>query len=268
MPDLALPRSILLDRDEEHDLAVAWRERGDAKARERLILSQLRLAEKIAREWWRVPLSLDDLAQEARAGILVAVDRFDPERGTRLSTYATQWMRAFVVQHVFAHLGQVRFGGKRAQRAVLFGYASACREVFSRGERVTDAAVAQVLGVPEADVRETIAWAAGWGVALDAEVPGHDNGVGRKRGDFFATLETAGEEDAAGESIDADAVAQALDDLKPREALVVRARYLTEPPETLAEMGKKLGLSRERVRQIEVEALEKLRKKFTRGEKR
>ena len=94
MTDLARPHSLLLSREEERNIAVAWREKGDKRARERLVLSQLRLAEGVAKQWWRPPLCEEEIVQEGRLGLLVAVDRFDPARGCRLGTYATPWVRA------------------------------------------------------------------------------------------------------------------------------------------------------------------------------
>jgi RNA polymerase sigma-32 factor len=200
--------------------------------------------------------ALDDLIQEGNLGLTIAARRFDPRRATRLATYATYWIRACMLEHVVRSHGPVRIGTTRSQRKIFFGLGRARRRLERGGEPADSERLAGELGVQREDVEAMTPRLSGRDVSLDA--PRDD---GRRPGGL-AVEEPSPEELVAGcEERDRrhEQLLEALKGLDPRERAIICARHLRGRPATLAALGRKLGISRERVRQLELRATDKLR---------
>lgn len=252
----------LLTAEEEVTLARRWREHRDEAASRRLVLSNMRAVIKIASEFSNQHAAFADLVQEGTLGLLKAVERFDPERGTRFLSYAAWWIRAFIRDYLLRTRSLVRLGTTQRQRTVYsrLGKARAvvAREGLTGEARLTR--LSELIGVDAGTVESMEARLGGYDVSLDA--PLGDEGDSANRGDF---LEDPGEgpedryEREEGEHHDRGDLAAAVDALPPREREIVERRHLAEQPETLQEVGERLGISRERVRQLEVRALKRMR---------
>ncbi|MCA0407345.1 MAG: RNA polymerase factor sigma-32 [Proteobacteria bacterium] len=255
-----------LSREEEHELALLWREKGDQAALDRLTRAHMRLVISIAARFRNYGLPANDLVQEGHVGLMEAAARFEPEREVRFSTYATWWIRASIQDFVLRNWSIVRGGTSSAQKALFFNL----RRLKMRLERRADAdpnmdveaELAGVFGVKRADISAMQARLSGPDYSLDAPVTDEDSG-GTTRGEVFADLSPLPDE-IVSEHIDSDRrhewLAGALTVLSERELRILRERRLQDEGETLEALGVKLGISKERVRQIENRALEKLKK--------
>lgn len=238
-----------LDREVERDLARRWLA-GDRRSGERLVEACLPFVVSIALEYRRWGVPLEDIIQQGNLGLLKAAKKFDPDRECRLATYAAYWIRAEIREYVVRAFRVVRLGTTKGERKALRAY---------RKTRETDpAALAAVSGLDEERVRLLLPLLAGretsleqsWGdgsSTLSERLPG----AGPSPEDLASKGELAA---AAG-----IAVADAVGHLDERERMIVRARLMQEDPPTLQELGVKLGVSKERVRQIEERARLKLR---------
>src|SRR5258706_11911237 len=149
-----IKRYPLLDRDEEHTLAVLYRDTGDRDGARRLITSNLRLVVKIAHEYKRGAGSLLDLVQEGNVGLVMALRKYDPDRGVRLSSYAVFWVRAYMLRFLLNNWHLVRIGTTPAQRKLFFNLKKEQARLESNGYRASPAALAEVMKVSESDVTE------------------------------------------------------------------------------------------------------------------
>ena len=248
-----------LSQDEERRLARLWNVSGDEKALGRLVAAHLGLVIRIALEFRHSGPSMEDLIQEGNLGLTIAARRFDPERRTRLATYATYWIRACMLEHVVRSHGPVRIGTTRSQRKIFFGLGRARRKLEREGESADSEHLASVLGVEQEDVESMTARLTGRDVSLDAP-RGFDD-----RRPVVASLaqdSPTPEEMIAGVEEDdqrRNQIFEGLKTLDTRERAIIRARHLRQRPATLACLGKKFGISRERVRQLELRAKAKLR---------
>ncbi|MBM3507248.1 MAG: RNA polymerase factor sigma-32 [Alphaproteobacteria bacterium] len=253
----------LLERDEEQALARRWRDKRDVRALHKLVEPHMRLVISIATRYRAYGLPQADLVQEGNVGLMQAAERFDPDREVRFSTYAGWWIRSAIQEYVLRNWSIVRTGTTAAQKALFFNL----RRLQARIERAgvsssTPAATAEIarqLRVPTRDVdimRERLAAtdrslnapladeaAAEWQDVLPDEGPGPEDIV-RARHDRATRSRW---------------IESALAQLSPREQTIVRERRLSESTRTLESLGNSLGISKERVRQIEQEALNKLR---------
>ena len=262
-------KAELLDAETELALAYAWRDQRDEQALHRLITAYMRLAISMASKFKRYGAPMNDLIQEASVGLMKAADKFDPDRGVRFSTYAVWWIKASIQDYVMRNWSMVRTGSTSSQKSLFFNM----RRVQARLERE---AAAEGRVIDKHEMRELI--------AIEVGVPLHDVEMmeGRLSGSDFSLNATQSVEDEGREWIDAleddgpqaaetvehthdnDTLRQwlltALSNLNDREQFIVRERKLREDPRTLESLGTELGLSKERVRQLEAAAFGKMRK--------
>jgi RNA polymerase sigma-32 factor len=257
--DQEITPALSLTADEESRLSRRWRTLEDHRALERMISSHLGLVVNIALKFRNSGPAMDDLIQEGNVGLTIAARRFDPGQGARLATYATYWIRACMMGFVVRSHGPVRLGTTRAQRKIFFGMGRARRTIERTGQRVSSEAIADALGVEEEEVESMAMRLSSRDVSLDApRNPGDD----REYGSLLSDASANSEDQVGNEQEHAHRKARLLEGfstLDPRERAILEARHMSEEPATLESLGKRLRLSRERVRQIESRAVAKLR---------
>ncbi|TVQ55374.1 MAG: RNA polymerase factor sigma-32 [Rhodobacteraceae bacterium] len=260
----------LLDAETELALARAWRDHGDEQALHRLVTAYMRLAISMAAKYRRYGASMNDLIQEAGVGLMKAASKFDPDRGVRFSTYAVWWIKASIQDYVMRNWSLVRTGSTSSQKSLFFNMrrvrAKLEREHENDGDPATAAEIrreiAEELGCPLRDVEMMEARLAGSDFSLNALQAGDE---GRE---WVETLEDEGPGPDERVSRDSDIttarkwLVDALGALTDRERMIIAARKLADEPETLESLGGKLGLSKERVRQLEAQALRKMKKRL------
>ena len=257
-------RAPLLAADHERDLARRWRDQGDERALHELITAYLRLVVAMASRFRHYGLPMSDLVQEGNVGLMQAAARFEPEREVRFSTYASWWIRSAMQDFVLRNWSIVRTGTTSAQKALFFNL----RRLRARIGDISDSAmsfesrarVAHLLGVAEHEVDNMAARLSAPDRSLNAPLTEEGDGEWQ---DMLAD-DAEGPEAAAMHNHDSIAratlVREAMGDLTDRERLIIRERKLEEEAVTLEALGERLGISKERVRQIEGSALEKLRR--------
>ncbi|NIQ96134.1 MAG: RNA polymerase sigma factor RpoH [Desulfuromonadales bacterium] len=252
-------RFALLSRREEYDLAVRYRRDGDLDAAQRLICANLRFVVKIAQEYRNYGLKTLDLIQEGNIGLMMAVKKFDPERGIRLITYAVWWIRAYIQNFIIKSWSLVKIGTTQAQKKLFFKLNQAREAIrqLTGGEDTGE--IARELNVSDSEVDE-----------MSLRMNGHDASLDRELtdGEGFTLLDTladerSNQEELLGEREEDErrrsTVSDALTVLNARERHIVEQRILNDDPLTLQEIADEYGISRERVRQLEKNALKKLR---------
>jgi RNA polymerase sigma-32 factor len=253
-----------LERDEEHELALRWRSSHDQEALNRITLAHMRLVIAMASKFRNFGLSMSDLIQEGHVGLLEAAARFDPDREVRFSTYASWWIRASMQDFVLRNWSIVRGGTSSTQKALFFNLRRLRAKLAPGNENMPahdfHRRVSDALSVPEADVALMDARLSGGDTSLNA--PLGEEGSASDRMDYLV-CDAPLPDETVGEAIDAERRAQwldtALEELNERELRIIRDRRLREDGATLEALGTRLGISKERVRQIENRALEKLR---------
>jgi RNA polymerase sigma-32 factor len=256
----------MLEREHEFELARRWRENKDEAALHEMVRSYTRLVVAVAAKFKNYNLPMGDLIQEGNIGLMEAAARFDPALENRFSTYATWWIRASIQDYILRNWSIVRGGTSSAQKALFFNLRRLRMRIAQRMEQEPGldlhAEIAAAVGVQKADVVTMEARLSGPDMSLNAPVSDDESG-GADRGDFFADTGPLPDE-LVGEAIDGERryewLQSALTVLSERELRILRERKLSEEGETLEALGSKLGISKERVRQIENRALEKLRK--------
>jgi RNA polymerase sigma-32 factor len=257
-------RFRMLEPEEENVLAARWRERGDSAAAQQLMTSHLRLVAKVAMGYRWYGLPIEDLISEGSIGLIRAVNRFDPGRGVRLSTYARWWIRASIHDHILRSWSLVRMGTTANQKRLFFnlgrekGRISALQDGDLYADQV--AAIANGLGVAERDVVEMNRRLAG-DVSLNE--PLNDDGDGGERQDRLIDENCDPEERVAmrqDREMQKRALVVGLAVLDERERQIFEARRLVKPPLRLEVLAQKFRISRERVRQIEVRAFQRVQK--------
>lgn len=254
-------RYALLSREEELALAERVFASGDPEAAQRLVLSNLRLVVKIALEYRRVWTNPLDLIQEGNVGLLQGVKRFDPHRGVKLSSYASYWIRAYILKYLIDNIRMVRVGSSRAERKLFFQLSRVKRELEREGLEPEPRLLAERLGVREPEVVDLQHRLAHGDLSTDAPVRRDEPG-GASFGESLVASDgrlddAVAEQDmrrTLREHIDRFAV-----DLGDREQKILRERVLAEEPKTLQEIGDELGLTRERIRQLEKNLVDGLR---------
>ncbi|MCX8999343.1 RNA polymerase factor sigma-32 [Rhizobiaceae bacterium BDR2-2] len=254
-----------LARDEELDLATRWRDGDDRDARNRIATAHMRLVISMASRFRGFGLPLSDLVQEGYVGLLEAAARFEPERNVRFSTYASWWIRAAMQDYILRNWSIVRGGTSSSQKALFFNLRR-LRARIARGDReLTSRAVheeiAAALGVSIADVQNMDARLSAPDASLQAPAIAGEDG-GREQIEMLESEDPLPDEQVSG-MIDGERrhrwLHQALGHLNRREERIIRARRLADESLTLEELGSELGISKERVRQIESRAMQKLR---------
>jgi len=260
-------RHPLLSREEEHDLALRYRDTGDVQAAYRLVASNLRLVVKIAHEYRRAAFQLLDLVQEGNLGLMQAVKKYDPMKGVKLSSYAAWWIRAYIIRFIMENWRLVKLGTTQAQRKLFFNLAKEREKLLARGIEPTPRLLAKNLQVEEQDVVEMTGRMAADDLSLDAPIHAGDDDSNQTRLDRVTAAGAPAADVALGD-----------EELKRlfREQLVAFAASLTDekeryifqhrllPPEgaeplTLQQIGDRYQLTRERARQIEAKLTARLR---------
>ena len=254
----------MLQPEQEYMLAKRWREHGDRDAAHKLVTSHLRLVAKIAMGYRGYGLPLSELISEGNVGMMQAVKRFDPDRGFRLATYAMWWIRAAIQEYVLHSWSLVKMGTTAAQKKLFFnlrkikGQLQAIDEGDLSPENVRK--IATELGVPEEDVVNMNRRLAAPDNSLNAPLRSDSEGEWQD----WLVDESPDQEDRLGErqelSLRRDLLREAMKLLTGRERDILVERRLKDEPATLEDLSEKYGISRERVRQIEVRAFEKLQK--------
>ena len=271
--DMSLSRvamkAELLDAETELQLAYAWRDHRDEQALHRLITAYMRLAISMASKFKRYGAPMNDLIQEAGLGLMKAADKFDPDRGVRFSTYAVWWIKASIQDYVMRNWSMVRTGSTSSQKSLFFNMrrvqARLEREASARGEvlegHVMRRLIAEEIGVPLHDVEMMEGRLSGSDFSLNATQSVEDEGR-----EWIDALEDEGAqaEETVEHRLDTAQLREwlliALNGLNERERFIVRERKLRDDPRTLESLGDELNLSKERVRQLEAAAFQKMRK--------
>ncbi len=260
----AAMKAPYLERDEEHLLAVRWKEENDQYALHRITVAHMRLVISMASKFRHYGLPLGDLIQEGHVGLLEAAARFEPAREVRFSTYATWWIRASMQDYILRNWSIVRGGTSSAQKALFFNLRRLRARLANGAEPLSNASlyreVSAALGVPEADVAMMDSRLSSPDSSLNA--PLADENGATERMDFLVSEDPLPDE-IVGDRIDVQRRAvwlkSALGALNARELRIIEERRLSDDGATLESLGEQLGISKERVRQIEARAMEKLK---------
>ncbi len=261
-------RVALLTVEEERRLAREFRDQGDKRAGHRLVEANLRFVVKVAFEYRSYGLRMADLIQEGNIGLMKAVQKFDPDKEIRLISYAVWWIRAYIQNHILKSWSLVKIGTTQAQRKLFFSLARTRHEI----ERMTPGKglesegldvnlVAKKLRVRPSDVVEMQQRMEGRDLSLDAPVA---DGTSTHLEFTPAEAEPQDEELARAEeeALVSRRIQEAMARLDPRERHIIQARIMGDGKETLRDLGHHFGFSRERARQLEIRALEKLRREL------
>lgn len=265
----AAMRAELLDADTERDLAYAWRDQRDEQALHRLITAYMRLAISMAAKYRRYGAPMSDLIQEAGLGLMKAADKFDPDRGVRFSTYAVWWIKASIQDYVMRNWSMVRTGSTSSQKSLFFNMrrvqARLEREAMARGEKLDGHQLREMIshevGVPLRDVEMMEGRLSGTDFSLNATQAADEEGR-----EWIDTIEDEGPrgDEVVEEDHDMGALrnwlTEAMSRLNERERFIVQERKLRDEARTLESLGEELSLSKERVRQIEAAAFQKMRR--------
>jgi len=253
-------RFAILDADEEFKLAVKFVKENDMKAAEKLVTSNLRFVVKIAHEYKNYRVKLIDLIQEGNIGLMHAVKKFDPYKGYRLISYAVWWIRAYMQNFVIKSWSLVKIGTTQAQRKLFFKLNQTKKQLEDISEKSPEfKEIADMLNVTEKETEEMALRLSNRDVSLDAAI----NDEGESTYIDHLVYDGANQEDTLIKKDEMALVkkniAGALEKLNEREHYIIERRIMADDPETLQEIGDRFNITRERARQIEKEALKKLR---------
>lgn len=251
----------ILSAAEEQQLAKQWRDQGDVRAAHTLVTSNLRFVVKIAFEYRGYGVRMLDLIQEGSIGLMQAVRRFDPDKGYRLLSYAVYWIRAYIHSFLIRTTRMIKLGTSRAHRKLFFKLRALKGRLMAGGmdnrDDVIDA-VAEEMGVDRRDVEEMDQHLSGNDASLDAPIAVTGNALVEvlpakevNQDQMLEEMEQAADQAARLEA--------AIANLDTRERRIIEARYMTDEPLQLQELGEELGVSKQRVYQLERRAVDKLR---------
>jgi len=249
-----------LSREEEHTLAIHYHETGDRETAYKLVTSNLKLVVKIAMIYHKVYRNLLDLIQEGNLGLIQAVKRFDPYRGTRLPTYAAWWIKAYILKFLLDNSRMVKIGTTNARRKILMNLNKEKRELESKGIVPTSQILADNLGVDVKELRDVEQGMSGSDISLDAPVGTEDNDM--RYIDTLRLMEQdVDEKIAQGEFRDIleRRFAEFAKTLNEREREILTRRLIADDPETLQQIADRYGISREAVRVAEKKVVSKIK---------
>jgi len=250
-----------LPSEQQQELAERYKDHADNNAAKMLIMTNLRLVVKIAREYQRRWTNLLDLIQEGNVGLAEAVTRYDPYRGVKFTSYAQYWIRAMILNYLMNHLHPVRIGSSRAGRKLFYNLKKARRELIRRGEEPTPALIAEYLDVDEAEVVRVAAQLDAPAVSMDAPAQGLERVT---EGELMSSDQDDPEEIAAEREMNSQlgvaikSFGDQIDD--EREKAIWFGRMLSDEPRSLVQLGEEFGVSKERIRQVEVQIRDKFKK--------
>lgn len=251
-----------LPAEKQQELAERYVNDGDVNAAKMLILTNLRLVVKLAREYQRRWTNLLDLMQEGNVGLAEAVTRYDPYRGVKFTSYAQYWIRAMILNYLMNHLHPVKIGSSRAGRKLFYNLKKARRALIKQGyTNPSPALIAEYLDVDEREVVRVSAQLDAPPVYLDAQAPGHEKTtIGElMESDSMDPEEVAGDNEFASRL--REVINKFGDQMEDkREHAIWTERMIAESPKSLVELGNDWGVSKERIRQVEVQIRESFRK--------
>jgi RNA polymerase sigma-32 factor len=249
----------ILSREEEKRLAVRYQKTGELEAAYGLVTGNLRLVVKIAMEYRRAWRDIMDLIGEGNVGLMQAVKKYDPYRGVRFSSYAAWWIRAYILRYIINNARMVKLGTTQAQRTLFYQLGRERERLRRLGVDADNNAIAKSLSLKESEVDEMAQRLAGGDLSLEAP---------RGEGEDLTLLDALPSADRGAEALVGDAQSRAIyleklegfvAGLSERERKIFKARWMREDPRTLQEVGEELGITRERVRQLEARLLKNLR---------
>jgi RNA polymerase sigma-32 factor len=259
-------RVALLTVEEERRLAREFRDQGDKRAGHKLVEANLRFVVKVAFEYRSYGLRMADLIQEGNIGLMKAVQKFDPDKEIRLISYAVWWIRAYIQNHILKSWSLVKIGTTQAQRKLFFSLARTRHEI----ERATPGAGLEGEGIDVNLVAKKLRVRASDVVEMQQRMEGRDLSLDAPVADGTSTHLEFTPSDGEGQDVELarheeeallnGRVADAMSRLDPRERHIIEARIMKDGKETLRDLGQHFGFSRERARQLEIRALEKLRR--------
>jgi RNA polymerase sigma-32 factor len=252
-------RFPLLSREEEHRIAVEYKEFGNVEAAYKLVTANLRLVVMIAREYQKAFKNLIDLIQEGNMGLMEAVKNFDPYRGVRFPSYAVWWIRAYMIRYIMNDWRMVKIGTTQAQRKLFFNLQKEKDKIEKEGLTPGPKLLAQRLNVKEDEVIEMEQRLASRDLSVDVPIGDDDEATLLH---FLPDDKQSPEEqfaDTQFRELLRDKMERFAQSLKDKELVIYKERLLNEDPLTLREIGEKYGISRERVRQIEERVKKKLK---------
>jgi RNA polymerase sigma-32 factor len=257
-----LRRHPLMSREEEHETAVQFCATADSRLAGRLITANLRLVVKIAQEYRRAHRNVLDLIQEGNIGLIHAVQKYDPYRGVKLSSYASWWIRAYILKYILANWRLVKVGTTQAQRKLFFNLRKEREKLEKQGFQVEAKHLAAALDVTEQEVIEMERRLTASETSLDAPMRSDDQGE-RTQGDFVRAAPSMRPDN----QVELGEFSQILraklqtfgQTLRDRDLEIFRDRLLNDEPATLVQIAEKFGVTRERVRQIEERLKRRLR---------
>jgi len=251
----------LLSKEETEELAVRYKETGDAEAAYKLVSSNLRLVVKVAMDFQKYWMqNFLDLIQEGNVGLVQAAKKFDPYREVKFSYYAAYWIRAYILKFIMDNWRMVKIGTTQAQRKLFFSLNKERKLLESQGFKPSTKLLAQRLNVKETEVIEMSQRMDNWDMSLESPVREDSND---EQKDFIPHGGPSVEEVVAGREIKErmyDLLNELQKSLNDKEQMILQTRLLSDEPRTLQDIADIFGISRERVRQIEVSLLKKMKK--------
>ena len=250
----------LLTREEEHDLAVRYRETGDREAAQKLVTSNLRFVVKIAMEYSKFGARLIDLIQEGNVGLMQAVKEYNPYKGVRLITYAVWWIRGHIQEFLMRHYSMVRIGTTHNQRKLFYELQRSRDQLERLGMETGLMQISGRLGIPEDEVKEMSGRVLQRDVSLDKPVSDESRTT---LGDLTAREESAPADELISHQEQLALLEEQIEkirpNLNPREIFILENRLLADEPLTLQQIGDKYGITREAARQLEARLIQKIK---------
>jgi RNA polymerase sigma-32 factor len=255
-------RYPILSEEEEHALAEKYHKEGDVEAAKKLVTSHLRLVVRIAMEYRSAYHNVLDLIGEGNVGLMYAVKRFDPAKGTRLGYYATWWIRSYILKYILDNFRLIKIGTTKTQRKLFYNLMQEKQKIENMGYYADSRLLSKRLGVDVGDIEEMSQRLTSPELALEAPISDEKSAILE---DFIADNDVPIEEKISKKEM-SDIFRKKLQEfaktLKPREQTILQERLLSEVPTTLQDIADEYGISKERARQIEARIMERLKGYF------